>query len=86
MRYFGLSTWTKLAAANRPAAWQDPALRFWSVTHISLMLTAIMVAAHLPRANFAGHSVCDVPSASLLTPFFNYYGFYHNLLGSIAPH
>ncbi len=42
--YFGLSPWTKLAAANRLAAWHDPTLRFWSITHISLMLTAIVVA------------------------------------------
>lgn len=42
--YFGLSPWPKLAAANRTAAWQDPTLRFWSITHISLMLTAIVVA------------------------------------------
>jgi len=42
--YFGLSPWTKLAAANRPAAWQDTTLRFWSITHISLMVTAIVVA------------------------------------------
>ncbi|TVT37372.1 hypothetical protein FNT36_23500 [Hymenobacter setariae] len=42
--YFGLSPWTKMAAANRAAAWHDPTLRFWSITHISLMLTAIVVA------------------------------------------
>lgn len=42
--YFGLSPWVKLATANRRAAWHDPTLRFWSVTHISLMLTAIVVA------------------------------------------
>jgi type IV secretory pathway TrbD component len=42
--YFGLSPWTKMAAANRSAAWHDPTLRFWSITHISLMLTAIVVA------------------------------------------
>lgn len=42
--YFGLSPWTQRAAANRAAAWPDPTLRFWSVTHISLMLTAILVA------------------------------------------
>ena len=41
--YFGLSPWTQRAAAHR-AAWPDPTLRFWSVTHISLMLTAIVVA------------------------------------------
>ena len=42
--YFGLSPWTKMAAANRSTAWHDPTLRFWSITHISLMLTAIIVA------------------------------------------
>ena len=42
--YFGLSPWTKMAAANRTAAWHDPTLRFWSITHISFMLTAIVVA------------------------------------------
>jgi Na+/proline symporter len=42
--YFGLSPWTQRAAANRTAAWHDPTLRFWSATHISLMVTAIVVA------------------------------------------
>lgn len=42
--YFGLSPWVRLAATDRRAAWHDPTLRFWSVTHISLMLTAIIVA------------------------------------------
>jgi hypothetical protein len=42
--YFGLSPWTRQAAANRSVAWHDATLRFWSVTHISLMLTAIVVA------------------------------------------
>jgi type IV secretory pathway TrbD component len=42
--YFGLSPWTQRAAANRVVAWHDPELRFWSLTHISLMLTAIVVA------------------------------------------
>ena len=42
--YFGLSPWTLRAATNRAAAWHDPTLRFWSITHIGLMLTAIVVA------------------------------------------
>lgn len=42
--YFGLSPWVRQAAVDRSAAWHDPTLRFWSVTHISLMLTAIVVA------------------------------------------
>jgi hypothetical protein len=42
--YFGLSPWTQRAAANRAAAWHDPTLRFWSITHISLMVTAVIVA------------------------------------------
>jgi type IV secretory pathway TrbD component len=42
--YFGLSPWTQRAATNRTAAWHDPTLRFWSVTHISFMLTAIIAA------------------------------------------
>lgn len=42
--YFGLSPWVRLAAANRRAAWHDPTLRFWAITHISLMLKAIIVA------------------------------------------
>jgi hypothetical protein len=42
--YFGLSPWTQRAAADRTAAWHDPTLRFWSITHISLMVTAIVVA------------------------------------------
>ena len=50
--YFALSPWPRLAAANRAAAWHNPALRFWSVTHISLMLTAIVVAQ-------IGHSVAQ---------------------------
>lgn len=41
--YFGLSPWTKLAAANRSAAWHDPTLRFWSITHISLMVMTIVI-------------------------------------------
>jgi hypothetical protein len=42
--YFGLSPWTQRAATDRAAAWHDPTLRFWSITHISLMVTAIIVA------------------------------------------
>jgi hypothetical protein len=48
--YFGLSPWTRQAAADRTAAWHDPTLRFWSITHISLMLSAIVVAQ-------IGHSI-----------------------------
>lgn len=46
--YFGLSPITRLALSNMKQAMRNPALRFWAVEHLSLMLAAVSVV-HVGR-------------------------------------
>ena len=46
--YFALSPFTREAMQNFGAAMKDPALRFWAVEHISMMMLAI-VLVHVGR-------------------------------------
>ena len=40
--HFGLSPFTREAMNNVGAALRDPGLRFWAITHISLMFVAVV--------------------------------------------
>ncbi len=40
--YFGLSPFTREALSNPAIAMRDPSLRFWAITHIALMLLAVV--------------------------------------------
>ncbi|MCU0622621.1 MAG: hypothetical protein MUF53_02020 [Gemmatimonadaceae bacterium] len=42
--YGGLSPSTKLAMGNMGAAMKDPALRFWAVEHLTVMILALALA------------------------------------------
>ena len=40
--YFGLSPFTSAAMSNMGSALRDPALRFWTITHVATMLVALV--------------------------------------------
>jgi len=40
--YFGLSPFTREALSNLGAALRDPGLRFWAITHVAMMLAALV--------------------------------------------
>ena len=40
--YFGLSPFTREAMNNIGAVLRDPALRFWAVTHVAMMVVALV--------------------------------------------
>jgi hypothetical protein len=40
--YFGLSPFTRAAMNNVGMALRDPGLRFWAVTHVAMMLVALV--------------------------------------------
>jgi hypothetical protein len=40
--YFGLSPFTSAAMSNVGSALRDPALRFWTITHVATMLIALV--------------------------------------------
>jgi hypothetical protein len=40
--YFGLSPFTREAIANVALAVRDPGLRFWAITHVGMMLVALV--------------------------------------------
>ena len=40
--YFGLSPYTRLAMTNAGRALRDPGLRFWAITHVVMMVVALV--------------------------------------------
>jgi drug/metabolite transporter (DMT)-like permease len=40
--YFGLSPFTREAANNVGMAMRDPGLRFWAITHVAMMVVALV--------------------------------------------
>jgi hypothetical protein len=40
--YFGLSPYTRLAMTNAGMALRDPGLRFWAITHVAMMIVALV--------------------------------------------
>ena len=65
--YFGLSPFTREALSNLGAALRDPGLRFWAITHVAMMLAALVavragrvlaMADQSSRARRNGRFIC----------------------------
>ena len=65
--YFGLSPFTREALGNLGAALRDPGLRFWAITHVAMMLAALVavragrvfaMADQSSRARRNGRFIC----------------------------
>jgi hypothetical protein len=65
--YFGLSPFTREAMNNVGAALREPALRFWALTHVAMMVVALVavrvgrvfaMADRTPRARRNGRYMC----------------------------
>jgi hypothetical protein len=65
--YFGLSPFTRKAINNVGMAVRDPGLRFWAITHVAMMLVALIAAragrvfatgGRTSRARRKGRYVC----------------------------
>jgi hypothetical protein len=65
--YFGFSPYTREAMTNVGAALREPALRFWAITHVAMMVVALVAVRagrvfamvdRTPRARRNGRYIC----------------------------
>ena len=65
--YFGLSPFTREAISNVGTALRDPGLRFWAITHVAMMVVALVavragrvfaMGEHTSRARRNGRYIC----------------------------